>query len=332
MDRANEQLTRHYEREAESTRHSLASTLSEINARLTPGHMFDEVMSYAKGGSGTFTRAFTNAVRDNPFPALLVGTGCMLFLSERMGLTGQALSRGSRNQSGYRETQRQYAASPDLDRKGLAEFSDEDREGIGSSVKQKASDVAEGVRHGLSAVGEKMSDASERVRDSVSGIGEGVAEAVDQAKERALGVREKLADTAIQAGEQARNTGRQIAEKTSTYMHEQPLIMTGLGLALGAAIAAFLPSTRMENELMGRTADNLKRKIGDAASQQFESAKESASELVQKAKDVAEREGLTPSNAAAEVVRKMRSHDASRPLEEAGDFHERTQGQDLPKS
>jgi hypothetical protein len=95
--------------------------------------------------------------------------------------------------------------------------------------------------------------------------------------------------------------------------------MTGLGLALGAAIAALLPSTRIENELIGRTADSIKKKIGDAASQKFEAAKESASEFVQKAKDVAEREGLTPTNAAEEMVRRMRGNEDSRPSAE-GEF------------
>ena len=103
MERANEQLARHYEREAESTRHSLANTLHELNARLTPGHMFDEVMSYARGGGGSFTRAFSNAVRENPFPALLICTGCMLFLSERMGLSSRAFSRSTRHDLGHDE-------------------------------------------------------------------------------------------------------------------------------------------------------------------------------------------------------------------------------------
>jgi ElaB/YqjD/DUF883 family membrane-anchored ribosome-binding protein len=283
MDRANEQLARHYEREAQSTRHSLANTLHELNARLTPGHMFDEVMSYTRGGGGSFTRAFSNAVRDNPFPALLIGTGCMLLLSERMGLSSRAFSRSTRHDLGHDEA-----------RAGEGQFEEapEEQQNIGTSVKQRASNMAEGVKQGIFSVGEKLSDASQRVRDTASDLGEDVAEAVDQAKDHAQSVRERLADTATHAGHQARNTGRHIAEKTSAYMHEQPLIMTGLGLALGAAIAAILPSTRIENELMGRTADNVRRKIGDTASQQLEAVKESASEFIQKARDVAEREGL----------------------------------------
>jgi ElaB/YqjD/DUF883 family membrane-anchored ribosome-binding protein len=319
MDRANERLARHYEQEAEATRHSLASTLKELNARLTPGRMFDEVLSYTQSGSGTFARAFSSAVRENPFPALLIGTGCMLFLSERMGLTSRSSPDRARGELRYDEFS---------DRDTMS--ADEHREGLGATVKHKVADVAEGVKQGLSSVGEKLADTSQRVRDKASELGEGVGEAVDHVADRAQTVRGRLSETAAHTGEQARSAGRQIAEKTSTYMHEQPLIMTGLGLAIGAAIAALLPSTRVENQLMGRTADNLKRKIGDAATQQFETVKDSAGELVQKVKDVAEREGLTPGNAASEVMRKLRSNEDGRPSFETSDYQERTRTEDSP--
>ena len=314
MDKANERLARHYEQEADSTRHSLASTLKELNARLTPGQMFDEMMSYTQTGGGNFTRAFSNAVRENPFPALLISTGCMLFLSERMGLLGHTSQRA--------RDQRRYNGTGERDHAGA----DEDQEGIGASVKHKATDMAEGIKEGLSSVGEKLSDTSQRVRDKASELGEGVGEAVDQVKERAKSVRESLSDAAEHTGEQARNVSRQIAEKTSTYMHEQPLIMTGLGLAIGAAIAALLPSTRVENQLMGSTADNIKRKIGDAATQQFETVKDGAGELVQKVKDVAEREGLTPATAASEMMRKLKRNDSDQSLSES------VPEQELPKA
>src|SRR5437660_11697191 len=78
--------SRHYAREAEVTRDRLAHSLDELNDRLTPGQVFDEMLTYAKGGGGTLFRAFTNATRENPVPSLLIGAGCMMFLSEKMGL------------------------------------------------------------------------------------------------------------------------------------------------------------------------------------------------------------------------------------------------------
>jgi hypothetical protein len=78
--------SRHYEREAEATRHRLADNLDELSDRLTPGQVLDEMLTYTKGSSGTFLRALSNASRDNPIPSLLIGAGCMMFLSEKTGL------------------------------------------------------------------------------------------------------------------------------------------------------------------------------------------------------------------------------------------------------
>src|SRR5690242_21240559 len=87
-----ERSSRDYEREAEATRYRLADTLDELHDRLTPGHMLDEVLSYARGGGAGFARALTNAARENPIPALLIGAGCALFLAEKTGATQRMFS------------------------------------------------------------------------------------------------------------------------------------------------------------------------------------------------------------------------------------------------
>src|SRR5829696_6777484 len=82
----NDLSSRDYEREAQATRLRLAESLDELGDRLTPGQVFDEMLTYARGGSGTFFRALSNAARENPIPSLLIGAGFMMFLSEKMGL------------------------------------------------------------------------------------------------------------------------------------------------------------------------------------------------------------------------------------------------------
>src|SRR6478609_7576337 len=77
---------RHYEREAEATRYRLANSLDELSDRLTPGQVFDEMLTYAKGGGGTFLNALSHAARDNPIPSLLIGAGLLMFLSEKTGI------------------------------------------------------------------------------------------------------------------------------------------------------------------------------------------------------------------------------------------------------
>jgi hypothetical protein len=82
-----ELTSRDYEREAEATRNRLADTLDELHDRLTPGHVLDEVLTYARGGGAGFMRALTNAARENPLPTLVIGAGCAMFLAEKTGMT-----------------------------------------------------------------------------------------------------------------------------------------------------------------------------------------------------------------------------------------------------
>jgi ElaB/YqjD/DUF883 family membrane-anchored ribosome-binding protein/uncharacterized protein YjbJ (UPF0337 family) len=78
--------SREYQAEAEQTRQRLADNLDQLTDRLTPGQVFDEMLTYSRAGGGTFARALTNAMRENPLPSFLIGAGCMLFLSDKMGV------------------------------------------------------------------------------------------------------------------------------------------------------------------------------------------------------------------------------------------------------
>ena len=51
MNSENELSSRDYEREARNTRYRLAASLDELNDRLTPGQVFDEMLTYAKGAA-----------------------------------------------------------------------------------------------------------------------------------------------------------------------------------------------------------------------------------------------------------------------------------------
>jgi hypothetical protein len=59
--------------------------------------------------------------------------------------------------------------------------------------------------------------------------------------------------------EQARDGSRYQVERAresfSHMLHDQPLMLGALGVALGAAIAAALPPTRREDELFGAARD-----------------------------------------------------------------------------
>src|SRR5262249_1818021 len=57
------------------------------------------------------------------------------------------------------------------------------------------------------------------------------------------------------------------------FCKTQPLVLAGIGMALGAIIGALIPATETEDQLMGGTSDQLKDQTREAAENQYEKAK-----------------------------------------------------------
>ena len=86
-------------------------------------------------------------------------------------------------------------------------------------------------------------------------------------------------------------------------IRERPLVAAGLGLAVGAAIAALFPATASENRMMGPASDDLKRRGREAAKEEaerlkaaagrtYDAAREGAAHVADRAAEAAAEEGL----------------------------------------
>src|SRR5690348_3331178 len=62
-------------READSARHAVEGTLSELEQRLSPGQMLDRVMDAVKSHGGEFGDNLLTQVRNNPLPTIFAGIG-----------------------------------------------------------------------------------------------------------------------------------------------------------------------------------------------------------------------------------------------------------------
>ena len=90
------------------------------------------------------------------------------------------------------------------------------------------------------------------------------------------------------------------------FCKEQPLVLAGIGLALGAVFGAALPGTRTEDELMGETSDQLKERAQSLAAEQYEKAKAVAEHAYEEGKKeavkAAEKEGLAGASELAQAA------------------------------
>ena len=276
-----ERSSRDYAREAEATRQRISRTVDEVTDRLTVGQVLDEVLGYAKGGGGTMATALTRAARDNPVPSLLVSAGAMMFLSERLGLPRRAAA-GSRMGPMARKS--------------------------GAGLKQGLGEATSAAGDAVSSAGEQIGNLGRQVRDRAASAAQSAGETV---QDYSGAVADQVSDLAAQAQDQLETASQQLIQQARRLMEEQPLLAGAIGLAIGAGIAAVVPKTTTEQEIMGDASKAVKEAATEFAEQGYETAKDVVGRVSEAAMNAADEEGLTGAGvkdlagSAAEKVSKV---------------------------
>jgi hypothetical protein len=123
---------------------------------------------------------------------------------------------------------------------------------------------------------DSASETAQRIGDTVSGTYESTARSVGDAATR-------VADTTSAMTRGAGDLTRSLVD----LCREQPLILGGIGIAVGAMVGAALPSTETENRLMGEKSEELKERArstaAEAAQTGLEDAKTAAAQELERA-------------------------------------------------
>lgn len=224
------------EREVEEARGRIDQTVEALKDKMQPREMFDEATRMMGGASNKVLTTAVDQLKENPIPIALIG----------LGVAWLAISQTRRRQAGDEYAPGYYETYEGYD------------EGEGLKAKLKAR---------VDSAKEKLSGAAERARESLTQARTSAADGAELARGRAA----ELAATArAKAGEYS-EVARQ---RFSDTLENEPLVIGAIGLALGAAIGASLPSTPME-----------RRYIGPARSKAADRAKASLDEV----RDVAQR-------------------------------------------
>jgi hypothetical protein len=203
-----------------------------------------------------------STARRNPEAILVLAAGLALLMRG-----------GSRSRRAY-PVEENRRASMDVYREG--EYEEEGR-ALRSpirAVRSRLSGVAETAGEYASGVTERVyetaADVTGRVYETAGSYASAVSEYADAGRRR-------LSRQASRAGRQAYRMGNQAGE----MLHEQPLAVAALGLAAGAAVAAFLPRVEMEERALRPARDAL----ADAAGRAVESVKEAATDAGRRLQD-----------------------------------------------
>ena len=218
-----------------------------------------------------FVRELGDAVRRNPVSAALIGMGVMWMFSGRIaGLSAEAARRAQ------------------LDR--IPDAAGDAFDAAGSMM-----------RSGARAMGDSVSSAAGTVQNTAAAV-------VD----RATQFGREQADTVTEYARQLPGYGSEMLGEARSSLAElfraQPLALGAIGLAIGAGIAAAMPATELEAEYLGETADAVKEKARQFASEQASRATTVAESAVSAATAEARNQGLTldgVKSAAGEISEKI---------------------------
>jgi hypothetical protein len=183
-----------------------------------------------------FLDNLSKAVRENPLSAALIGGGALWLLmgNERLKNAAASVSAAAAPLSYMRadrsSNEPKFTNSPPT----VPEMNH------GSFPHQ-----GHALREATSAASEAVSDAANAIKDR---FGEGVTHArksISQAAE-AIPTKETVA---------------QVQSYLSDLLDRQPLVLGGIGLALGVAVASAFTASGLENEWVGEVSDRLKEDL-----------------------------------------------------------------------
>jgi ElaB/YqjD/DUF883 family membrane-anchored ribosome-binding protein len=345
----------------EELRSQVADTATHVREAVAPSTIKRQVKDYVRESSEDMVQSLQRRARENPLQAVAVGAavaypvwGLLRSIPAPLLLIGAglALSRSS----AVREASDEAIARARRAASDAADTIDEWRESAGAAVdrasdmvtsaKDRASDMVSSTKDRVSnAVTDAQTRVGNTLSDAQTRVGNTYSDAQYRAGNTASDARSSMTDmtdAAMERGSRAFNTASdkitsfagQAKDTLGSAYEQNPLLVAGIGLAIGAVIASSLPTTKTENKLFGDANDALRRKAADAVDEGLEAAKQAAgnvvgtatqegsstaNDLARKAKTVAER-GLdaalgtgSSSNTASNTPSKTTSTTPSNP-------------------
>jgi hypothetical protein len=285
------------ERETERTRGQLAATLNELRSAMTPGQVVDQIADRLGFADGDATKLVGNLKRqtvENPLPVALIGAGLAWLavggaMPDRAGgaFWRRGFWRGRRagDWTGGREGAGVSAAgvsameagtdAASASARSLGAAAQDAGEQAGESMeraRRSAADMVDTMQTKAGAVMDKAGSAMDNVRETASGGYESLSRG---ARSTARGVAEST--------RAARQQTMRASDTLAGFIREQPLVLAGLGLAIGAALGALAPQSESEERMLADAGadlrDNLQEKaeaVRDTAQRAAESAMDAA--------------------------------------------------------
>ena len=262
MTRSVEELRRESERSrvqpagsVDDLRERITNTAEDIRHKVSPQHVKSEISDFISQETQSWAASLKQQAMQNPMQAMAAGAivaAPLMRMAREFPLPllmiGAGLALGSKT---FRD-QVSEAAAPGIDR--ARENAQGTMDNLRNRAAQTTGTAIDTVRSGMEGASEMANDTMERARS-----------AANLARSRISDVATTASDAVASAPERARQV-----------IGDNAALIGGLGIAIGAILAASLPETKAEAGVMGAAADGVKRAAGSALECGFEEVKETA--------------------------------------------------------
>jgi hypothetical protein len=282
-------------REIERTRHQMDETVERIGDKLSAARILDEMWKRFRAGDGP--AMLGEAIRDHPRPFALMGLGIGLLAVEQTRARDRG--KGHRHDHVGSGTTERAEGRVGPYRGEAVDRDDPDWEhvSVGTKVKSRIEDAASSLKHAASSVRERAHTLSEKAQEAghrLSETGQRIGHAGHSAEERIAQAGHTMADRASELAETARERARAGTDRArqgvSTFFDESPLALGAIALGLGIAAGLGAPSTRWEDERVGRQARALKQQARELATETAGKVKHVAEDATRAAREELQRQ------------------------------------------
>lgn len=310
------------ERDLDQTRSRLGGHLTELQGRLSPGQVLDDLVRYFRGKEGAdFGRSLLDSVRANPLPTALTGIGLTWLMASnpRRSATGTSVMAGTGRVRVYRGTpdfnQNSHdamAARVRTVEQDIARQNDETEQAYADRLA-----VARGQAVGLTRnAQETIESFRQRISDTLTGAKQTVVESAYDLRDRATDAANSFGSTAQGVGSSigsatqgaaaragsALTYGGQAGSSMIMSLIESPVLLGALGLAAGALLGTLLPQSDQEEAALGEIAGKARDTARDLAQDVVDRGSHVTQAVLDAGRDSVKAQGLADGKTAGSIL------------------------------
>ncbi len=255
--------------EIELQRSRLENTIDEIQQKLSPGQMVDELLAYTKGGSGEFVASLQRNITANPLPVALLGVSLAWLMAKPGSTSNNTASVSSRS---YGATDSDWDNSINSNRGYESDYSYDDNEfddydypvaTISGGGLQRLGQVGEG----RDVYTEFSDDAGKKFRARANSLGHRASHFTDEAGNRFKGFADATGNRIDQFRDEAGNLLEEATGWASHTWQKAREKLHDARDAVGSAAGAGRGHASNMAGHVGHAAGNFSGQVGNAAGQ-----------------------------------------------------------------